>query len=572
MCGIVGLFGNVDNNLLKEMSHLISHRGPDGRGYYFDKGIALGHRRLSIIDLKGGSQPMQDQEGKFVITFNGEIYNYLNLKFHLEGKGIKFSTNSDTEVILNMYKIYGKNCLNYLEGMFSFVIYDLNKKSLFVARDRLGIKPLYYFRNSETFGFASEIKSLLIHPDIDKSINKNALLEYFYRQYISGSETIFNQIYKLPPGHYIFIENGELELKKYWDLAYTIKEKQSSNAKLRIKSLFDEAVEKRLISDVPIGIFLSGGLDSSLVLNSMSKFYKDRIKTFSIGFCDREYDESKYASEIASHYGTEHNSIILNKKHMKDLNKVIYHLDEPLADFASLPTYVLSKFASEKVKVVLTGEGGDENFGGYSYYKKFEMMNKKIFIPKKILYNKKIFYHEKLLNKFLLLDKFRESKDHMKEKLVNNYFNKGDFFNQMLKWDTKIWLPDDLLMKVDKTTMAFGLEARVPFLDHKFMEYVATLDPKLKVQKAILKETYRKELPSKVLNRKKHGFEVPVEKWFKESHKEDMQNIVDSNLRVLSKYFKIEEINKLLKKKESDVFTWRFYNFIVWYQKYLNDI
>jgi len=566
MCGIVGLFGEVDNNLLKEMNNLISHRGPDGKGYFFDKNIGFGHRRLSIIDLGGGAQPMYDREGKFVIVFNGEIYNYLDLKLYLEKKGIKFETNSDTEVILNMYKLHGKDCLGYFDGMFSFAIYNIDEKSLFIARDRLGIKPLYYFKNSQTFGFASEIKSLIIHPSLEKKINKNALLEYFYRQYITGPDTIFEEIYKLLPGNYIIIKKNSFEINKYWDLSYKIKEKRSEIIKPKIKNMFDEAVKKKLIADVPIGVFLSGGLDSSLVLNSMSKFYDNNIKTFSIGFDDTDYDESKYASEVAQHYGTHHNSIILDKKHMKYLDKLIYHLDEPLADFAALPTFILSKFASEKVKVVLTGEGGDENFGGYSYYKKFDRFHSNFSIPKKFLYNKKIFYYEKNISKFLLLNKYKDSKKYIGTKLIKNYFEKGSFFNQMLNWDVKVWLPNDLLMKVDKTTMAFGLEARVPFLDHKLMEYVATIDPKLKNEKVILKESYREELPLSVLNRKKHGFEVPIEKWFKEKHKENMQMIIDSNFKEFSKYFELDEINKILKNKESDIFMWRLYNFLIWYQ------
>ena len=558
MCGICGYYSNItDKKVLKDMTNSISHRGPDGEGYFSDKKIGMGHRRLSIIDLKKGKQPMHFEN--FVVVYNGEIYNFKELRRDLEKKGYVFETKSDTEVILKLYKEYGKKCLNYLNGMFSFVIYDIEEKSLFLARDRLGIKPLYYYFDGKSFVFSSEIKSLLKFPEVKREINKDSLYEFIFRQYISKDDTIFKGIKKLEPGNYIFFHKNKLTVEKYWDLRYTNEISNEPEAISKIKKQLEDSVKLRLIADVPIGVFLSGGLDSSVILSIMNKFKGEGIKTFSVGFNESGYGETKYSRLISETFKTNHEEIILDSSSVKKLDKVIEHLDEPLSDFASLPTYYLSEMASKKVKVVLTGEGGDENFGGYDYYNKFKIANK--IFNRNLLLKKKVFAYN--FNKYL---NFNSSK-YLQSKLVN--YSKGNLLNEMLKWDTKIWLPDDLLMKVDKMTMAHGLEARVPFLDHKFMELTASLDPKFKNKKLILRKAFSKEIPKAVLERKKHGFEVPVRLWFDRYYREKIDELIDRNQDLLKEYFVYAEIKKMLNNKRDNLFIWRIYNFLIWAEKYL---
>jgi asparagine synthase (glutamine-hydrolysing) len=302
----------------------------------------------------------------------------------------------------------------------------------------------------------------------------------------------------------------------------------------------------------------------------MNKFRGRGIKTFSIGFNEKEYDETKYARIISDKFDTDHKEIILDSSYMKLLDKVIYHMDEPLADFAAFPTYVLSKFARKKVKVVLTGEGGDENFGGYSYYNQFRILNKLPFISKELLYTKKIFAYN--YTKYLKASEFENSYFFLKRKLIRGYFGKGDFLNQMLRWDIKVWLPDDLLMKVDKTTMAASLEARVPFLDHRFMEFVASVNPKFKLDKYILKKAFKDKLPKEIFERKKHGFDVPVNLWFNTVYKERVDQLVNDNSNVLSKYFKFNLIKRMLNKERDNLFLWRLYNFIVWHNRFVGNL
>ncbi len=566
MCGITGVFGEVDKETLSSMTDVISHRGPDDKGMFLDKDIGLGHRRLSIIDLAKGKQPMFDNEGRYVIVFNGEIYNFKFLKKQLEEKGVHFRTDCDTEVILYMYKLYGKECLKYLNGMFSFAIYDSFGKSLFIARDRLGIKPLYYFKKNDLLVFSSEIKSILEYPGIDKEIDKNSVYEFLFRQYVAAPDTVFKNILKLEAGHYIYLKEGQFEKKRYWDLGYSETVEDEEVAINKVKELLENSVKRRLIADVPLGAFLSGGVDSSIIVHLMKKFKGDGIKTFSVGFEEKEFDETKYARLVSEKFNTDHQEIILNSSHMKLLDKVIYHLDEPLSDFAALPTYLLSEFARKKVKVVLTGEGGDENFGGYNYYKQFLRLNK--LLPKKVLYNKKMFAYKNMEN-YLRKDMFGNSSVFLKSKLVGGKFGRGNFLNQMLKWDTQIWLPDDLLMKVDKMTMAASLEARVPFLDHKFMEFNASLHPRFKSNKYILKKAFKNNLPKEVFSREKHGFDVPVNLWFNSVHKERVDTLVEENKEIINKYFDFEVIKKMLNEKRDNLFLWRLYNFIVWHKRYI---
>ncbi len=564
MCGIVGCFGNIDKKILLSMMNEISHRGPDGDGIFIDDNVGLGHKRLSIIDLEGGSQPMFSSDKRYVIVFNGELYNFQDLKVNLVKKGFKFKTNSDTEVVLNMYIQYGKDCLKYFNGMFAFSVYDCVGKSLFIARDRLGIKPVYYSNVGNKFIFASEIKSLLKYPELNKAIKESSIHEFFLRQYISAPDTIFENVFKLEQGHYIFLKEGTFEKQKYWELNYSPKFNSERKVIYHLRRILEDSVKRRLISDVPIGAFLSGGVDSSIIVSLMDKYIVDGLKTFSVGFEDSDYDETNYARLMSRKLNTDHKEIILGSDSIKYLDRCIYHLDEPLSDFASLPTYLLSKEARKKVKVVLTGEGGDENFGGYNYYNTFSTLNKIPFVSKNMIYRKKIFVYNRF-NSFIL----KNSNNYIEKKLINGYFSKGNFKNQMLNWDTNIWLPDDLLMKVDKMTMANSLEARVPFLDHKFVEFTSFLHPKYKNGKHILKKAFSDFIPSKIINRKKHGFDVPVESWFNSCLRDKVDSVIDENKEFLSKYLDIKKVNVMMKNNRDNLFMWRLYNLSVWGRKFL---
>jgi asparagine synthase (glutamine-hydrolysing) len=512
---------------------------------------------------------MMTKDGRYVIVFNGEIYNFKELRKDLEASGVSFSTNSDTEVVLKLFVKYKEKCLEYLNGMFGFAIFDTEEKRLFVARDRLGIKPIYYCSIDGNFVFSSEIKSILKYPKSKRNIYKNSLYEFLFRQYVSAPHTIFEGIYKLEPGYYMVVDSGGIRKEKYWDLDYFVSYDNEESAIVELRRLLEASVKRRLVSDVPLGAFLSGGVDSSIIVSLMNKLKGEGVKTFSIGFEDSEFDESKYAKLVSEKYETDHEDVVLDSSYMDLLDKVIYHLDEPLSDFASLPTYFLSHLARRKVKVVLTGEGGDENFGGYDYYRQFKLANN--ILSRKFLFNKKVFAYSRF-NEFLNSNVFSGSEHFLRNKLVSGRFNSKNFVNEMLAWDTKVWLPDDLLMKVDKMTMANSLEARVPFLDHKFVEFCASLNPKFKLNgrdsKYILKKAFVNELPREVLNRKKHGFDVPVEKWFNTMYKNKVDGVIDSNKDVLRQFFDQGAINKMLNGKRDNLFLWRLYNFLVWNKKF----
>jgi len=561
MCGICGVLGEPESGSVARMQDLMSHRGPDERGTYSDRGIILGHVRLSIIDLETGRQPLSNEDGSVWVVFNGEIYNYRGLKAGLESLGHRFSTDTDTEVLVHLYEEYGGECVRHLRGMFAFAIWDAGERLLFLARDRLGKKPLYWTKAGGDFVFASEIKALLEHHGVGRRVSPAALNAYTTHQYVPSPLTMFDGIYKLPPGHSATVKAGEVDVKRYWDIGLaTDNSKTESQFAAEILSLLRESVEMRLMSEVPLGIYLSGGLDSSAIVALASDGGRRQVKTVSVGFEWSGLDERPYSRLVAERYGTDHTEIVVGDEAMKSYRDIAWHMDEPIADYAIVPTYLMSRQAKKHATVYLTGDGGDELYGGYS---KYRWVRKREF-----LFNVPV--TSRLLNAAAdnrrlgdILDGFADSKDvrsvirsagdldgtYLRGSRVLDEETKGrvldssvysqnpygvtvkplierartegnDFLNSILYLDVKTWLAEDFLMKVDKTTMAHSIEARSPLLDHVLVEHAYTIPSKYKVglggrEKMIFKKAVKGILPGEITSRRKHGFEVPFDNWLK---------------------------------------------------------
>ncbi len=613
MCGITGIYGLEDKNIIRKMTDIISHRGPDDRGYYNNENVSLGHRRLSIIDLsEKGKQPMTNEDGDIVIVYNGEIYNYKELREKL--KNHKFKSNTDTEVIIHLYEEYGEDCLGYLRGMFAFAIYDKKKNRIFLARDRLGIKPLYYTKVGDTLVFASEIKSIL-QFGVEREVDRVSLSNYLALRFVNGPRTMFKNIRKLQPGHYIIYENGKGFIKKYWSLEYKSDNKSEDYYINNLLNLMDESVKLRLMSDVPLGAYISGGIDSGTVAYFMSKHIKN-LKTFSVGFDNKE-DELKYAKIISDKFKTDHHEIIVKPDTSKLLPEIVWHFDEPLADPTAIPTYLLSKKAKENVTVVLTGEGGDETLAGYEQYKIIKLGKALKYFPFKGLLpgiakrfsggtlNKFFKYAESLGEKgidrfeyflnnlddntesYMSLVGIFDAKEReeilRKNEEINIDFSplypKKDWLSGLLEFETKIALPDNLLMKVDKMTMAHAVEARVPFLDHKFVEFSAKIPSNLKLkgfnEKYILRKAMQNKLPREIVNRKKQRFFVPIDNWISKDMKEMTLNLLSEGAIQKEGLLNYSYINNVFNNyKKSKLYyarqLWNLLNFELWHRIYID--
>jgi asparagine synthase (glutamine-hydrolysing) len=571
MCGIVGILGNSSLEVCKEMLNLITHRGPDGLGEYVNptNTVWLGHRRLAIIDPEGGKQPLSNEDGTIWVTFNGCIYNYLEIAQALRRKGHKFSTYSDTEVIVHAYEEYGEGCLKYFIGMFAFALWDDKKRTLFCARDRMGVKPFYYYQDEGAFIFASEIKALLATGIVGRKIEQKALQEYLVYQTVLGEKTLFSQVKKLLPGHYMLVDDKGriIKSKKYWDLTFNIDFDHTEEYFVdRLRTLLDDAVKIRLRSDVPLGAHLSGGLDSSTVvcLASVLNVSGDSLKTFTGAFGEGEkFDETRYARLVAERTGAEQLVIYPTAEDfIKTLPEIIYCMDEPAAGPGVFPQYMVSRLASEHVKVVLGGQGGDEIFAGYARYLVGyleeclkgaieETDNRAQYaatlasiIPSLPMLQQYIpmlrqFWAEGLFESqdrryFRLMDRsggvrdiyspdvFGKGVEVFEEfQKIFHGSNAASFLNRMLYFDLKVHLPA-LLHVEDRTSMAWGLESRVPLLDHRIAELMASVPPAIKFKGGQPKYLFRKAIknlvPDEVFNRKdKMGFPVPLHLWFKGS-------------------------------------------------------
>ena len=552
MCGIAGFVGRGDKEILKKMTEIIAHRGPDDDGYFFDGKIGLGHKRLSIIDLASGHQPMFNENQNLIIIYNGEIYNYQEIKKELEQKGHQFKTNSDTEVIIHGFEEWQEKCVEKFNGMFTFVIWDKEKQSLFLARDRLGIKPLYYLIQNNNLIFASEIKSILEYPGIGRKINYEALDHYFSFRYTPLNDTIFEGIKKFPPASIGFFKDGELLIKKYWQLDFVNKE--GGVLECEFIDRFEDSVKKRLISEVPLGAYLSGGIDSSLIVGIMNGLLDKPVETFSVGFENKSYNELPYANRVARYFKTNHHPFITHSSSFKLLSKIIWHLDEPVADAATIPTYQLSALTKKYATVILTGEGSDEFLAGYPKYKAL-IFGKKIkgLAPKiatnwlnkfasgiksqrslKYLSDKNpaesylsltsIFSEEEKEKLYTQEFKGKIKNSQKAQEIIDPYFKTRDsFLNQLIRLDAETWLPNDLLTKNDKMTMAHGVEARLPYLDYQLVEFMATLADEQRLKnlkdKYILRKAAKKILPKNITRRKKQGFTVPLDLFINEGKK-----------------------------------------------------
>ena len=609
MCGFVGFCSKdvKDKNVIKEMNNQIIHRGPDSDGYYFDKDVNFGFRRLSIIDLHEGSQPILNESGDTAIIFNGEIYNYQELREDLVAKGYKFKTHTDTEVILHGYEEYGEEgILAKLRGMFAFTIWDSKKEKLFGARDHFGIKPYYYALLDGDLLFGSEIKSFLKYPKFKKEVNEKALKHYLVFQYNPLEETFFKGVKKLRPGHYYIYENGKMEIKTYYNLTLDYKDMTFDEAVGKIEKEVEESVKYHKISDVEVGSFLSGGVDSSYVVATALP-----DKTFSVGFDNKGFNETMYAKELSDSLGIKNFAkLITPDEFFEGINKVQYFSDEPHANLSSVPLYFLSKLASEQVKVVLSGEGADELFAGYNeyadalpqrIYRKLPFgLRHKLYLKYKdrkhfrgqtiiLKYGQKVedryigpaeIMTDELANS-LVTSKYKNSET--SRDLTKKYYDEVknmDDVSKRLYLDMKMWIVEDILLKADKMTMANSIELRVPLLDKKMWELARTIPVRHKVHNEITKYAFRRaaknKLPEDWAKRRKLGFVVPFVLWIKE---EKYYKIVKEvfNKDFVSEFFDKDKINKLLDDHFNGITNngrkvYTIYTFLKWYEIYFKGV
>jgi asparagine synthase (glutamine-hydrolysing) len=567
MCGICGIFefqrrDAIPEEFVRRMTDTIIHRGPDDEGIYVGPGIGLGFRRLSIIDVAGGHQPISNEDGRIWVILNGEIYNYAELRQDLLSRGHKFVTRSDTESIVHLYEEYGDDCFTRLRGMFAIAIWDSRQRKLLLARDRVGKKPLFYFADRNHLLFGSELKCLLAGNGIPRNLHAQALCDYFSYGYIPAPKTIYRDVRKVQPGHYLVASESGCKEVSYWDLSFANVENRTEDEWCEaLRQALCEATRVRLMSDVPLGAFLSGGVDSSSVVALMSQLMKRPVTTCSIGFEDRQYNEADYARDVAQRFQTDHHEQVVHPKALEVLDKLVWHYDEPFADSSAIPTYYVSWVARQSVTVALGGDGGDESFAGYRRYY-FDQMENRLrgFLPAelrravfgplgraypalawapRVFRGKATFQslarsplegyfnsisifrpHEK---RWLLTQDFRRTLDgyDSMDLLQYHYDRAGtdDLLSRIQYVDIKTYLPDDILAKVDRASMAVSLEVRAPLLDHQLMELVAKIPSSLKLRgrtgKYIFKKAMAGVLPPEVLDRRKQGFAVPLASWFR---------------------------------------------------------
>jgi len=624
MCGIAGatrnLLGQHPEKSLHRMNKVMVHRGPDMGEVKFDFDMGLCHRRLSIIDLsEDGRQPMSIQGGRYTIVFNGEIYNFQELRKELIAKGYEFHSRTDTEVLLNLYADKGARSLQKIRGMYVYAIWDNKKKELFVARDRIGKKPLYYYHQEHKLAFASELKSIMELDGIPNEIDNTAILDYFKYLYIPHPKSIYKNICKLEPGHYLLFKNGQLKIKEYWDIDFSSQASKSSPDDLEEELLqtVKDAVGCRLISDVPLGAFLSGGVDSSAIVALMAQNNKKAVTTCTIGFDEKEHNEAEYAKNFAEKLGSCHYEQYIKDEPAEIIKKLVWHFDEPFADSSMVPTYYVSKMARQYVTVALSGDGGDESFAGYDKYTIDNYENRvRQLMPASFLGAIRGF-----TNPFMHINSLRRlnslcssacldpadafyvtntfirgpqaaqifSDSFLKEvdgydpaEHTRRYYQKAngeDHLSKILYTDLKLFLPGDILVKVDRMSMANSLEVRSPLLDHKVIEFAARLPSSMKINKGVkkflLKETFRSLLGDEILRRKKHGFTVPLDQWFRSDLKEMAASTIFEG-DAMPQYFSIPGLKKLWdqhqqRKMNHGTLLWSIFMFSLWLEMINSD-
>jgi asparagine synthase (glutamine-hydrolysing) len=632
MCGIVG-FNWEDKSLVRRMTETITHRGPDDSVLFTDSGVSLGMRRLSIIDLKKGIYPLTNEEGNVFVIFNGEIYNFQKLKDMLEQKGHFFRTKTDGEVIVHLYEEYKENFVKFLNGMFAICIYDSKQKELILARDRVGIKPLYYWFSKGNLVFSSEIKSILELNSVKREINKTAMNHYFALRYNPCEETLFQDIKRLLPGHYIrfSLEDKTLITSKYWDINLEEQGKGSiASFEKKLFELLKDSVKKQLISDVPLGVYLSGGLDSSAIVMMMNLIRKEEnsdapIRTYSVGFANNEkINETQYAKQVSELFGTEHKEIFIEPDVVKLLPKIAWHCDEPMADAALIPVYLLSAAAKKTSTVVLTGDGGDEVFAGYDHYRflkathsasKLPLFNALAPVISKSIPLKtwdKFYKHSSDLgksayergDKVIRAIKNNKAKayyelngmfddEERKELVKTNHFEKidydvinkefyegkADYLKQVQFFDFKRLLAESFLMKTDRMTMAKSVEARVPLLDHRIAELAFSMPSNFKLKgfsttKYVFKRALRKHLPKEIIERKKQTFHVPVESWLDKELKPVVDDLLNTTKLFREGILDPYQVKKILESyKSGKLFyarqIWTLLSFELWYRQFI---
>ncbi|HHO48759.1 MAG TPA: asparagine synthase (glutamine-hydrolyzing) [Desulfobacteraceae bacterium] len=619
MCGISGFNWN-DETLARKMAGQLVHRGPDQEGIFCCDGMSLAHRRLSIIDLsENGRQPMFNEDQSVCLVFNGEIYNFQELRRELQQKGHVFTSRSDSEVILHAYEEYGIDSVHRLRGMFAYGLYDLNRKKLFLVRDRVGIKPLYYSFTGGKLIFASEIKAILQHPSVERRVNYQALYDYLGFEFVPAPETMFSGIYKLPAGHLLVHEDGSIQVREYWDLHFKPREAAPSFAEAveRQKALLDEAVSSHLVSDVPLGVFLSGGLDSSCIVALMRKHINGPLRTFTIGYKDKSFSELDYAEIVARHCGTEHQVLMLDDLSPAYVEKVLWHLDEPMTDLSTVPLYLLCKEAREHVTVCLSGEGADESYAGYDRFKASRIDNWFRLLPaavrrhligrlaaglpdqpqKKGMVNMlkrfveganldpsgshlrwQYFLNEGLeQNLFSEMMKGRITRDPFRQ--VRDYAGKCDAEDQVnreIYLDMRFMMTDSVLMKVDRMSMASSLEIRVPLLDHVLVEFLAALPGDWKLKGMQTKHIFRAALadllPDSVVNRGKQGYSLPVKHLLRDELKGYMQELLNDS-PIIRESLDVGYVNLLIDehcslKHNHNHILWALINTAIWHNRF----
>ncbi|RJQ17686.1 MAG: asparagine synthase (glutamine-hydrolyzing) [Nitrospiraceae bacterium] len=619
MCGIFGILFReksrvVKKNWVSDVIDTMSHRGPDDQGVFTDGNIGLGHRRLNIIDLSAGPQPVFNEKGDVCVVFNGEIYNFGAVRAELQQKGHVFRTNCDTEVIVHAYEEWGRESVSRLRGMFAFAVYDGKRKRLFLARDRLGIKPLYFYEDADAFIFASEIKPILRTGLVSAEVNHNAVDFYMSLGYVPAPETGFKNIFKLEPGHCMSVDEKSANKSEYWRLEPKDTGISFNDASIKFKKMFSECVESHLMSDVPLGVFLSGGLDSSAVVGVMSRNTKTPVKTFSVGYKNAgEFSELEYARKVAGIFKTEHHEFILEPgDFFGSINTFLHYSEEPVVESAAIALYQLSKVARSHVTVLLSGEGADELFGGYPLYWKMKNLERLHDFFRFVPAHKTIPFFNMLPEKYqkylywisvpfasryktvpcdvvpsmtgkMYTDDFRKAADSRLAAFFEDAYRRLDgmsMLQKMLYIDTKYWLPDDLLLKADKMTMATSVELRVPFLDHEFVEFAFSLPDDFKVNnvqgKLIFKKAVEDLLPHDIIYRQKKGFPVPMSRWFSGDLHKGASDILLDPVTINRGYFSKDYLRKILLKHKQggQDLSRRIFSLLVfemWHRMYIDE-
>jgi len=627
MCGLAGFFRNPEtpqrdhhSRWLDAMGESIIHRGPDAGSSFLDDHIGMAHRRLSILDLsEAGNQPMASASGRYVIAFNGEIYNFLELRENLEQQGLTFRTRTDTEVLLELYEREGMACLERLNGMFAIAIWDTQARELFLARDRLGKKPLYYYQGKGGFAFASEIKALLRLPFLNTETRPDAVKDFFAYQYIPDPKTIYKNVHKLEPGCWLKTDGRHVQYGQYWNLSFDPMAGRSlQQIEDGLYELIDDAVRLRMISDVPLGAFLSGGVDSSAVVGLMARHASQPVTTCSIGFDSKQFDEVQFARQVAELFRTEHHEFTVSDNVAGNLVGIARYFDEPFADPSFVPTYFVSQLARQKVTVALAGDGGDENFAGYSKYHIDAIENRlrQLFpgilrrnlfpllaglsgkIPHSLtgkaqsllgtlaqepdtsFFNTNCFFRHSVWNNLVAGDLKRDTTDYDPAEITRQHYRNApaeDHLSRILYTDIKTYLPGDILVKVDRMSMANSLETRAPLLDYRVVEYAAAIPAALKLKgkekKFILKDTFSRLLPDDILYRKKMGFSVPLANWLRQEIRPVAETILKDQEGCLAQCFDMDRVNTLWQAhlNGNDRHTqelWSMVAFGLWWQEY----